>query len=240
MQVKAARRGLRVVEVPVDYRPRIGRSKVSGTVRGTIGAGTKIVATILRHALRGTGRRVPRARAWTAAPPSPDGRASSATVGQRRLRRSDRRLAVAGLVLTACVLSWALGPPPPDADRPAPRALRRRLRGVPRGARRRARPLPARARGCASRRPSSGGSRSSRRRRCSATTSTATSGRGGCSSTAATPTRWSDRPESPRWRPLRDAVYDGLNHKDYTAIYPPLFQLAARGRGRASTTPSRP
>ena len=49
MQVKAARQGLRVVEVPVDYRPRIGRSKVSGTVRGTIGAGTKIVATILRH-----------------------------------------------------------------------------------------------------------------------------------------------------------------------------------------------
>ena len=50
MQVKAARQGLRVVEVPVDYRPRIGRSKVSGTVRGTIGAGTKIIATILRHA----------------------------------------------------------------------------------------------------------------------------------------------------------------------------------------------
>ena len=50
MQVKAARRGLRVVEVPVDYRPRIGRSKVSGTVRGTVGAGTKIIATILRHA----------------------------------------------------------------------------------------------------------------------------------------------------------------------------------------------
>ena len=52
MQVKAARQGLRVVEVPVDYRPRIGRSKVSGTVRGTIGAGTKIIATILRHAVR--------------------------------------------------------------------------------------------------------------------------------------------------------------------------------------------
>ena len=34
MQVKARRAGLRVVEVPVDYRPRIGRSKVSGTVVG--------------------------------------------------------------------------------------------------------------------------------------------------------------------------------------------------------------
>ncbi len=40
MQVQAARRGLRVVEVPVDYRPRLGRSKVSGTLRGTVGAGT--------------------------------------------------------------------------------------------------------------------------------------------------------------------------------------------------------
>jgi glycosyltransferase involved in cell wall biosynthesis len=50
MQVKAQRAGLRVVEVPVDYRPRIGRSKVSGTLRGTIGAGWKIVTTILRHA----------------------------------------------------------------------------------------------------------------------------------------------------------------------------------------------
>jgi len=43
------------------------------------------------------------------------------------------------------------------------------------------------------------------------------------------PYRWSDRPESPRWLPLRDAVYDGLNHKDYTAVYPPLFALATRG-----------
>jgi hypothetical protein len=40
------------------------------------------------------------------------------------------------------------------------------------------------------------------------------------------PYRWGDRPDSPRWTHLRDAVYDGLNHKDYTAVYPPLFQLA--------------
>ena len=51
MQVKAARRGLRVREVPVDYRPRIGRSKVSGTVSGTVRAGAKILGTIARHAL---------------------------------------------------------------------------------------------------------------------------------------------------------------------------------------------
>jgi glycosyltransferase involved in cell wall biosynthesis len=50
MQIKAARRGLRVAEVPVDYRPRIGRSKVSGTISGTVKAGTKILATIARHA----------------------------------------------------------------------------------------------------------------------------------------------------------------------------------------------
>lgn len=50
MQIRAARAGLRVREVPVDYRPRIGRSKISGTVSGTVRAGLKIVGTILRHA----------------------------------------------------------------------------------------------------------------------------------------------------------------------------------------------
>ena len=49
MQVKAARQGLRVVEVPVRYRRRIGTSKISGTVRGTLGAGYKILGTIFRH-----------------------------------------------------------------------------------------------------------------------------------------------------------------------------------------------
>jgi glycosyltransferase involved in cell wall biosynthesis len=52
MQIKAARAGLRVLEVPVDYRPRIGRSKVSGTVSGSVKAGTKILATIARYAMR--------------------------------------------------------------------------------------------------------------------------------------------------------------------------------------------
>ncbi len=51
MQVKARQRGLRVVEVPVDYRARIGRSKVSGTLRGTIGAATGIVGTIVRYGI---------------------------------------------------------------------------------------------------------------------------------------------------------------------------------------------
>jgi glycosyltransferase involved in cell wall biosynthesis len=51
MQVKARRAGLRVVEVPVDYRPRIGKSKVSGTVTGTVRAAVKILGTIARHAV---------------------------------------------------------------------------------------------------------------------------------------------------------------------------------------------
>ena len=49
MQVKAARLGLRHAEVPVRYRRRIGASKISGTVRGAVSAGCKILWTIFRH-----------------------------------------------------------------------------------------------------------------------------------------------------------------------------------------------
>ena len=48
MQVKAARRGLRSEEVPVRYRRRIGRSKISGTLSGATAAGVKILGTIAR------------------------------------------------------------------------------------------------------------------------------------------------------------------------------------------------
>ena len=51
MQVKAAKMGLRVCEVPVSYRKRIGQSKITGTVKGTILAGYKIITTILRYGL---------------------------------------------------------------------------------------------------------------------------------------------------------------------------------------------
>jgi glycosyltransferase involved in cell wall biosynthesis len=51
MQIKAARLGLRVLEVPVSYRRRIGTSKISGTVRGTILAGSKILYLIARYGL---------------------------------------------------------------------------------------------------------------------------------------------------------------------------------------------
>ena len=49
MQVKAAKRKLRCMEIPVTYRRRIGVSKVSGTVKGTILAGYKIILTIFRY-----------------------------------------------------------------------------------------------------------------------------------------------------------------------------------------------
>ena len=43
------------------------------------------------------------------------------------------------------------------------------------------------------------------------------------------PYAWRDRPDAPRWTALRDEVWHGLNHRDYPAVYPPLFQLACRG-----------
>ena len=51
MQMRAARAGLRILELPVDARCRIGgASKVAGTVSGTLRAGTRIVATFVRVA----------------------------------------------------------------------------------------------------------------------------------------------------------------------------------------------
>ncbi len=48
MQVKAAKKGFRCKEVAVDYKKRIGESKVSGTIKGTILAGYKILWTIFK------------------------------------------------------------------------------------------------------------------------------------------------------------------------------------------------
>lgn len=55
MQVRAIQLGLRMVEVPVRLRPRVGRSKISGTLRGVLGAAHGIFGTIAR--LWWTGRR---------------------------------------------------------------------------------------------------------------------------------------------------------------------------------------
>ena len=49
MQIKAVKQGLSIREVPVRYRTRIGTSKISGTVIGSIKAGAKILYTVFSH-----------------------------------------------------------------------------------------------------------------------------------------------------------------------------------------------
>ena len=49
MQIKAIQKGLMITEVPVSYRKRIGESKISGTLRGSIKAGSKIIWTIFKY-----------------------------------------------------------------------------------------------------------------------------------------------------------------------------------------------
>lgn len=49
MQLKAIQKKITWAEVPVNYRPRVGKSKISGTVKGTILAGYKIIGTILKY-----------------------------------------------------------------------------------------------------------------------------------------------------------------------------------------------
>jgi len=49
MQLKAAKLNFTVMEVPVSYRKRIGFSKISGTVKGTVLAGYKIITTIFKY-----------------------------------------------------------------------------------------------------------------------------------------------------------------------------------------------
>ena len=61
MILKGALEGFRIVEVPVSYYPRIGKSKISGTVRGTLGAAWFILSRIVRYYFR-------RRRAGTARP----------------------------------------------------------------------------------------------------------------------------------------------------------------------------
>jgi hypothetical protein len=49
MIIKGALAGFRIVEVPVSYYPRIGKSKISGTLKGTLGAGWFILSLIVRY-----------------------------------------------------------------------------------------------------------------------------------------------------------------------------------------------
>jgi hypothetical protein len=52
MILKGALRGFQIVEVPVSYHPRIGKSKISGTVGGTLGAAWFIFSRIVRYYFR--------------------------------------------------------------------------------------------------------------------------------------------------------------------------------------------
>ena len=52
MILKGALKGFRIVEVPVSYYPRIGKSKISGTVQGTLGAAWFILSRIVRYYFR--------------------------------------------------------------------------------------------------------------------------------------------------------------------------------------------
>jgi len=60
MILKGAIAGLRIVEVPVSYYPRIGKSKISGTVKGTAGAAWFILSRIVRYYFRRRRTRTPR------------------------------------------------------------------------------------------------------------------------------------------------------------------------------------
>ena len=49
MVILALKGGLRVIEVPVNYRGRVGESKITGTMRGTLITGSRMIALVLKH-----------------------------------------------------------------------------------------------------------------------------------------------------------------------------------------------
>jgi hypothetical protein len=67
MQMRAARAGLRILEIPVDYRRRTGgSSKVAGNLRGSLRAAARIVSTFVRVAAQPKQRALSRSdsEAW--------------------------------------------------------------------------------------------------------------------------------------------------------------------------------
>ena len=60
MILKGTLAGFRIVEVPVSYHPRIGKSKISGTLKGTVGAAWFILSLIVRYYFRQRRAGVPR------------------------------------------------------------------------------------------------------------------------------------------------------------------------------------
>ena len=51
MVILALQRELKVIEIPVNYRGRVGQSKITGTLTGTLKTGTRMIALILRSRL---------------------------------------------------------------------------------------------------------------------------------------------------------------------------------------------
>ena len=51
MVILALRKNLKIIEVPVNYRGRVGESKITGTLKGTLRTGFRMIGTILRYRL---------------------------------------------------------------------------------------------------------------------------------------------------------------------------------------------
>lgn len=126
MQVKAIQQGLSLVEVPVSLRPRIGRSKISGTVTGVIGAALGIFSMIARLWLAER-----RARSHPSAAKQPEADqvaivpvthpSGKQPVWETFMIRNHRAFAAAGIFLLACVEAIASGfatLPSPTPGRP--------------------------------------------------------------------------------------------------------------------------
>jgi glycosyltransferase involved in cell wall biosynthesis len=62
MILKGALSGFRVIEVPVSYHPRIGKSKISGTLKGTVGAAWFILSLMVRYYFRRRKAGIPHSR----------------------------------------------------------------------------------------------------------------------------------------------------------------------------------
>jgi hypothetical protein len=52
MQIKAAKNRLKILEVPVSYRKRIGESKISGNFLSAVKAGYAIITTVFRYRIK--------------------------------------------------------------------------------------------------------------------------------------------------------------------------------------------
>ena len=59
MVILAHLHGLTIIEIPVNYRGRVGTSKITGTLKGTLTTGTKMISLILKYRLTNASARRP-------------------------------------------------------------------------------------------------------------------------------------------------------------------------------------